>query len=184
MKRIALAGAALALVAGTALAAAPDVPAMPQPAKEHEWLMQFVGEWEADVEVSMDPAKPPEKAKGMESVRQLGGFWIVADYRGTFMDKPFNGIFTIGYAPEKRRYVGTWIDSLGSHLWTYEGTLDAAGKILTLESEGPCPATPGKLVRFKEQIELKTKDQRVFTSSMLGEDGKWVVGMTINYRRK
>lgn len=56
--------------------------------------------------------------------------------------------------------------------------------MLTLEGEGLCPSAPGKMVKFKDTMELKTKDHRVFTSTMQDESGKWVTGMTIHYRRK
>ena len=53
--------------------------------------MQMVGEWEAEVEMFKEPGKPPEKSWGTESVRASGGFWILAENKGTHMDKPFIG---------------------------------------------------------------------------------------------
>jgi len=69
-------------------------------------------------------------------------------------------------------------------LWIYEGSLDAAGRILTLETEGPNCMAPGKTARCRDVVEIKSKDQRVFTSSILGDDGKWVTFMTAQYHRK
>ena len=167
-----------------ALGAEPEALKLPEPQPEHEWLMQMVGKWEAEVEMFKEPGKPPEKSRGAESVRAIGGFWILAENKGMHMDKPFTGIMTLGYDPPTKRYVGTWVDSMTSHLWAYAGTLDAARKVLTLEAEGPCPMTPGKMSKFKEIIELQSKDHRVFSSSMQAEDGTWTLMMTINYRRK
>ncbi len=100
------------------------------------------------------------------------------------MEMPMTGVMTLGYDPEKKKYVGTWVDSMTSHLWRYEGTVDAAGKVLTLDTEGPNPAAPGKTAKFKERIEFKSKDHKVFTSSMQGDDGEWVTFMTMNSKRK
>jgi Protein of unknown function (DUF1579) len=80
--------------------------------------------------------------------------------------------------------VGTWVGSCTTHLWQYDGSVDVAAETLTLETEGPCPQCPGTVAKFKEAMEVKSKNQRVFTSSMQGQDGKWATIATINYRRK
>ena len=184
MKKLAIAGLVATLLAGAAMLEAQDMPKMPVPEKEHAWLQQFVGEWETEATAVMEPGKPPIRCKGTESVRSIGGFWIVAENKGAFMDVPVTGAMTLGYDPEKKKYVGTWICSITNYLWKYEGTVDASGKILTLETEGPCPMAPGKLSRFKDVTEFKSKDHKVLTSLMQGDDGKWVTFATIHCRRK
>ena len=184
MKTLSIKPLLVTLLCGANLLQAAEMPKMPPPQKEHAWLQQFVGEWESECEMFMEPGKPPTKSKGSESTRSIGGFWILADNKSSFMDMPFTGLMTLGYDPEKKKYVGTWVDSVNSYLWKYEGTVDAAGKTLTLETEGPCHNAPGKLSKFKEVVEFKSKDRKVFSSSMQGEDGKWVTMMTINYQRR
>jgi len=171
-----------ALLLGVATGTAQDAPAMPKPQKEHEWLQQLVGEWETESEAVTEPGKPPIKSKGKESSRLIGGFWILSEHKGEFLGTPYTGILTLGYSPEKRRYTGTWIASMSSLLWTYQGSVDAAGRILTLESEGP-GMEPGKLARYKDAIEVKGPDQKVLTSSM-EVDGKWTTYLTVQYQRK
>ena len=73
---------------------------------------------------------------------------------------------------------------MDGHLWNYAGTLDASGKVLTLDTEGPSMADPGKMAKMKDVIEIKSKDHRVLRSYMQGDDGKWVQFMTMNARRK
>jgi Protein of unknown function (DUF1579) len=154
------------------------VPEMPQPGPEHAWLQQMVGEWKATTEAQVEPGKPPIQSQGTETIRPLGGFWTVSDIKSTMMDKPFTGSMALGYDSNKKKYVGTWIDSMTGYLWNYEGSMDPAGKVLTLESEGACPMKPGKMTKFKDVIELKDKDHKSFSSLMLGEDGKWTTLMT------
>lgn len=174
--------AAAFLAVMIASSAAQDAPQFPKPQKEHEWLQQLVGEWETESEILTEPGKPPMKAKGSESARTIGGFWILSEHKGDAFGTPFTGILTLGYDAEKKKYIGTWIDSLMPTLWKYEGIVDAAGKILTLESEGPGPE-PGKLMKFRESVEVKDKDHKVFTSATQ-QDGKWLVHLTITYIRK
>lgn len=161
-----------------------EMPEMPAPQAEHAWLQKFVGEWSAEVDLYKAPGQPPEKSMGSESVKAIGGFWILAENRGTFGDQPFTGIMTLGYSPAQKQYVATWVDSMTSQLWTYAGTVDEAGAVLTLEAEGPCPMKGGELARFKETIEFVDADHRVFTSAMEAEDGSWVTRMVIHYHRK
>jgi Protein of unknown function (DUF1579) len=184
MKKTMIAGLAAALLSGTLLVVAEELPKMPPPVKEHEWLQQFTGEWENDVEIFMEPGKPAIKAQGTETIRMIGGFWVVSDGKGEMMGMPFVHMLTLGYDPQQKKYVGTWIDSMSSYLWKYVGSVDETGKKLTLETEGPCPMAPGKLSKFKEVTEFKSKDHRVFTSNMLGDDGKWKTILTVNARRK
>jgi hypothetical protein len=155
---------------------------MPQPQKEHEWLKQLAGDWDLDIQMQ-EPNKETMKTKGSESARMLGGFWSVEEVKSTMMDVPFTGIMTLGYSIEKKKYTATWIDSLNDYLWQYEGTLDASGKILTLETTGPCPLQGGKMTRFKDVIEIKDKDHRTMTSHVDFDD-KFVQMLTINYTRK
>lgn len=155
-----------------------------EPQKEHEWLQKLVGEWTFDVEATMEPGCAPGHFQGTESVRSLGGLWIVAEGQG---EMPGGGaattMMTLGYDPQRRRYQGTWIGSMMTHLWLYDGALDAAEKVLTLETEGPSMTAEGKMAKFRDVIEFKSDDHRVLTSRMLGDDGTWRAFMTANYRR-
>ena len=156
-----------------------------EPQKEHQWLQRLVGEWTFENESTMKPGEPPVKFGGTESVRSLGGLWILAEGQG---EMPGGGpavmLMSLGYDPGKKRYVGTWIGSMMTHLWVYDGALDGAGNTLTLESEGPSMAGDGKMAKYRDVIEMNSDDHRVMTSHAQGEDGKWNQFMTAHYRRK
>jgi hypothetical protein len=132
----------------------------------------------------MEPGKPPEKFRTTESVRSLGGFWILAEGRGQMPDgTAATTMMTLGYDPQKQRYVGTFIASMMTHLWRYDGALDGSERVLTLDTEGPSMAAPGKMARYRDVIEVESDDHRVLTSHMQGDDGKWHLFMTAHYRR-
>jgi hypothetical protein len=156
----------------------------PELQREHYWLQKLVGEWSFETECSMGPGQPPSQFAGGESVRSLGGVWVLCEGRG---ETPGGGtgltMMTLGYDLAKKRFVGTFIGSMMTNLWIYEGRLDASGKILTLDTEGP-NFTDGKMTKYLDIIEMKSDDHRVLSSQSLGEDGKWHRFMTANYRRR
>jgi hypothetical protein len=155
-----------------------------EPLAEHRWLEQLVGEWETEMEASMGPGLPPEIHTGVETVRSLT-VWVQCEGRSPLPDGgTATMVMTLGYDPAKKRFVGTFIGSMMTNMWVYEGELDAAGKVLTLDAEGPSFADPTKTAKYKDAIEIKNPDYRVLTSRYLGDDGQWHQFMTAHYRRK
>lgn len=135
--------------------------------------------------MSMAPDEPPVVMKGKESVRSLGGLWTIGDGEG---DVPGGGVgrtvMTLGYDPKKGTYIGTFVGSMMTHLWNYtSGSVDAAGRVLTLDAEGPGMDGDGTIAKYKDAIEFVSKDHRILTSRILGEDGQWNQIMTVHYRR-
>lgn len=163
---------------------AQEPPKVPGPQKEHDFLKQFVGEWESEMEASSAPGQKPMKCKGTMSSKMLGGFWVVSKIETDMLGMPMQGLQTIGYDPRSKKYVGTWVDSMMNHLWKYSGSVDEAGKTLTLEADGPSFTGEDKLAKYRDAYEFKSKDHIVMTSSMQGEDGKWVTFMTGNLKRR
>lgn len=175
---------ALAAAASLITSAAGQMPEMPKPQKEHEWLKKFTGEWNTVTEIHMAPGQPPLKATGSETAEMLGGFWVIGKTKAEMMGAPFSGIMTFGFDPAKKQYIGTWVDSNTSTMWNYTGTLDTSGKILTLESKGMCPME-GKVCTFRDKIEFKSDDERVMTGTKYDEkSGAWVTKMVITATRK
>ena len=187
-RKTAIAMLALLMLIGGALYLgaqdAPEMPEMPGPEPEHAWLKQLVGEWESIAEVKMAPDQPAQQFASTDTCRMLGEFWMIQESEGKMAEMPFNSILTLGYDPETDKYVGTWVDSMGSHLWRYEGTVDEEGKVLTLETEGPCPLKGMAIGKFRERVEIVNPDHRIFTSTAEDENGEWVTMVTIHSTRK
>jgi hypothetical protein len=156
-----------------------------EPQKEHQWLQKLVGEWTFEMACdSPNPGDPPMKLGGTETVRSLGGLWVVCEGQGEVPGSGVsNTLLTIGYDPQKKRYIGTWIGSMMTQLWVYDGAVDPGGNALSLDTEGPDWSAEGKTAKYRETIEFKGDDQRTFTSRVLTPDGAWKTLMTANYRR-
>jgi hypothetical protein len=183
MKSTLLAG--LVAVTLTVAAAAQEPPMRPKPEKEHEWLKQFVGEWEAETECVMEPGKLPMTGKATSSNKMFGGHWMIAEGQMLANGVPaISSKMTLGYDPAKKKYVGTWVDTVQMNLWTYEGSVDAAGKVLTLAADGPSWTDPTKTAKYKDVFEFKGPDEKVLTSHVQGDDGKWTQFMKATYKRK
>lgn len=155
-----------------------------EPQKQHQWLDKFIGEWTWESECSMGTDLPPTKTIGTEVVRSLGGLWIIAEGEGEMPDgSSGKTIMTLGFDPQKDRFVGTFIASMMTHLWPYNGSLDAAEKVLTLDSEGP-NFSNSAIAKYQDIIEFVSDDHRVMKSQILEDNGKWKLFMTAHYRRQ
>jgi hypothetical protein len=172
MKPLIAAALALTIVATTARAQEP--PEFPKPQKEHEWLNQFLGEWEMESECTPGPGQPPVKGKMQEKIRSIGGFWVMSEGESEMLGLKMSIVMTLGYSPEKKKYIGTWTDSIQPYMWQYEGSVDATGRILTLEADGPSMLKPGTTAKYRDVTEFKSKDERAFSSFIQNEKGEWV----------
>lgn len=158
----------------------------PEPHAMHRWLQQLLGEWTSESHCDTGPGEPPQQSAGTEHVRALGDLWVLCEGTGTM---PGGGgearmLMTLGYDPEKNVFRGSWVGSMMTHMFVYEGTLDADKKVLTLETEGPSFKGDGKTARYRDVITLVSANERTLTSFGHQPDGSWSQFMTATYRRK
>jgi uncharacterized protein DUF1579 len=159
--------ALIALIA--AVAQDPGQP--PKPGKEHELLKQLEGKWDVTGKFIMDPANPME-IKGTDSATMdLNGFWLKSHFKGEFLGQKFEGRSMMGYSPFKKKYVGSWVDSMMPHLFVNEGAADEAGKVFTMIGDGFDPAT-GKPAKEKWVIEIKGAESHTMTFYTTDAEGK------------
>ncbi len=156
----------------------------PQPEEQHKWLLKLVGDWTIEGECNMGPDKPQSKSTGHETVRAIGDFWMIAE--GEMKSPEGSGLtrMTLGYDPSKKHFVGSWVGSMMTNMWVYQGELDTAKKVLTLSTVGPDFENPGKELNYQDIIEVVDDDNRILRSQMQGADGKWTPIMSANYKRK
>lgn len=175
----------LALVAGVMLAGyatAQEMP-MPKPGPEHKLLELDAGTWDATVEMFMAPGAPPTTSKGTETnTIGCGGLCLISDFKSVMAGAPFHGHGTSTWDPAKKKYVGTWTDSMSAGISVSESTYDPATKTATGWMEGP--DMTGKLVKSKAVAQYKDANTRVFTMYTIGPDGKEVPSMKISYTKK
>jgi hypothetical protein len=149
---------------------------------EHRWLERLVGEWETEMEASMAPGQPPTKHRGTETVRSMGGLWLLCE--GLPSGGTGTTLMTLGYDPARGRFVGTFIGSMMTNMWVYDGALDASGSKLVLDTVGPSMTDPAKSAKYQDIVEYKSNNERVLSSQVQNDDGTWQPFMSTTYRRK
>ncbi len=154
------------------------------PQKEHQWLDQLLGEWTNTGECDMGNGEPPMTSSGTESVRSMGGLWVVCEGKGEMPGGgPCEMLMTLGYDTAKKCFVGSWAGSMMSGMFVYRGQLDASGKVLTLDTEGPSFTGDGSTAQYQDVITIKSANERQLHSQTLQPDGTWKRFMTATYRR-
>ena len=149
----------------------------------HRWLEQLLGDWH--VRTAGSDGKPDGSGPWTEHVRSLEGLWIVCEGQGTMPGGSFGQtLMTLGFNPQTKRYVGTWVGSMMSHMWIYDGELDADGTSLSLHCEGPDFENPGRTMRYRDVITLAGPSRRLLTAQAQTADGNWKDLMTAEYLRR
>lgn len=153
-----------------------------EPQKQHQWLQRLLGDWTMEAECRTGPDQPPIRSTGTEVVRPLGDLWIMAEGEGKAADGDVGrAVITLGYDPAAG-FVGTFVATMGTHLWVYHGTLNAEETILTLDTEGPNFSGAG-MAKYQDIIEIVSPEHRILRSRLLGDHGQWNDFMTAHYHR-
>jgi len=158
---------------------------MPPPGPEMDVLKNDVGEWDVEIKVWSEPGAEPDVSKGTESTRMFGGYWTITNFEGNMMGFDFKGHGSYGYDTAKKKYVGTWIDSLGPFMMQTEGDYDKETETLTMVGDSPGP--DGKTLFTYTILNCYKDSKRVMTMHMQpkgsGEDQKMKL-FEMTYKKK
>lgn len=159
-------------------------PPMPKPGPEHEVLKADVGTWDAKIEVTPAPGMEPMVSKGVETnTMGCGGLCLISDFKGeSAPGQPFHGHGMTAWDPVKKKYVGSWTDSMSVGIATGESTWDASTKTAKGTMEAPDPS--GGTVKSRMVVEYPTPTTRTMTNYMTGPDGKEFVNLRISYTKR
>jgi hypothetical protein len=147
------------------------------------FLDALAGEWAVVSHATLGPGQEPVRSERREVARRIGR-WVVSESTGTTpTGQPYTAIQTLGYDPARGEFVGTWIDSMQSHMWTYTGALNEQGTAVVLETEGPIMGDASRTARYREILELLAFDHRIMRSEIFGPNGEWFEFSRAEYRR-
>ena len=96
-------------------------------------------------------------------------------------DMTFKGMGTEAYDNAKKKFVGAWMDNIGTGIMMSEGDYDTAAKAFTYTGE--YEMMPGMKQKIREVLKIVDKDHHTFEwyENRGGQEAKT---MEINYTRK
>lgn len=153
------------------------------PGEAHKKLGAMIGTFDTSIKLWMKPGAPPAESNGVSTNSwALDGRWVEQRYAGTFMGMPFNGIGYTGYDNIKKKYVGTWMDSMSTSVMISTGS--AKGNEFTFKSTVDDPMT-GTPMPVKEKVTVVDDDHHTLEMWGAAEPGgKVYKTMEITYTRK
>jgi len=136
--------------------------------ENHKLLADMNGNWNYAIKMWMnpDPNAQPQQSKGTATRKSvMGGRYFVMDVNGKMQmpgedgkmtDMQFKGMAVEGYDNMKKKFVSSWIDSMGTGIQSSEGTYDPATKTFTFNME--MEMMPGMKTPVREVIKVTDKD--------------------------
>jgi hypothetical protein len=134
------------------------------PGDPHKLLDQFVGKWEVSSRVWLEgPGRPPMEGKAAAEIKWImDGRYVQEDATSQMMGMAHKSIGITGYDNLKKKYVTSYIDNMGTGIYTGEGTLDGSGKVMTLFGKYDEPTTGERDKVIKFVTRLIGPDKHVF----------------------
>ncbi len=153
------------------------------PGEPHKLFATLVGSWTTQTKEWMEPGKPPSESAGTADMKMLlDGRFLYQEFNGTMMGQPYAGIGIDAYDNMSKKYVTAWMDSMGTGIFTMQGTASADGKTVTLRGSHPEPGGG----QMHHRAVWKILDSNTQTFEMYGNHGhgKEMKFMEITYTRK
>jgi Protein of unknown function (DUF1579) len=153
------------------------------PGPQHKVLAGMTGSWSTKTSSCMEPGKPAMESTGTSEQKMiLGGRFLQQEFTGEMMGSPFHGIGITGYDNHKKKYVSTWMDSMGTGILYFEGTAGADGKTITQEGRFDDPIKGP--MNWRSMTRLVDDNTHVFEMFGTDKSGKEEKMMEITYTRK
>ncbi|MHC4990168.1 MAG: DUF1579 domain-containing protein [Planctomycetota bacterium] len=144
-----------------------------QPGKPHRMLDSSIGKWDTVTKMWWGgPGAPPVETNGTaEREWVLDGRFVLdkhesemmmPDASGNMKPIPWEGMGLTGFDNNRNVYIGTWADSISTHLLTMKGTASPDGRTFTMygEMDEPMLGMYGRIVKYVTRV--ISDDKQVF----------------------
>jgi len=153
------------------------------PGEPHKLFASLAGSWETKTKEWMEPGKPPTESTGSAEMKMLlDGRFLYQEFNGNMMGQPFSGVGIDGYDNLRKRYVSTWIDTIGTGIFQMEGMASADGKTITLK--GQHAELGGGQMTHRAVWKIVDSNTQTFDMYGTHHGGKEMKMMEITYTKK
>ena len=122
------------------------------PGEPHKHLQQMAGNYKT-IATWMIPGVSQTAAPGETTDEGtarfypiLGGRFVVQEFKSKYSGVPMEGFGVMGYDNAQRKFIGVWMDTMGTGMLRTEGTLDEKTGVVT---ETGTMQTPAGAMKFK-----------------------------------
>jgi Protein of unknown function (DUF1579) len=132
------------------------------PGEQHKLLAKLEGSWTTKATCLADAASPKVSTGTCEQTLILDGHYLRQEYSGEKMGEPFTGLCFMGFNNQTKQFESTWIDSMSTSMYKFEGTASSDGRTITQECRYDDPVR-GSAVR---RVVTRIKDDNTLEFEM------------------
>lgn len=154
------------------------------PNENHEFLKNFVGEWEVLTTLWMEPGAEPVSFQNKAKAELIfGGRFLMLDIKGIMFGQPYEGIQIMGYDNLLKKNISFWIDSSSTSFYLTSGSREKGKNVITETGIWKDPMSEEDM-KVKLITTLVSKDEYILEMIMILPDGTEFKSMESLSKRK
>jgi hypothetical protein len=154
------------------------------PGEAQKKLNFMIGTFDVKIRTWVDPSKPPTESSATSvATWVLGNRFVQQMLAGYVGGEAWSGIGYAGFDNTTKKYVATYMDSGGTGMEWFTGTMDAAGKLATMTATVHDEVT-GKPIPVEMRLSVAANGDHVTELWQGDARGKMSKVMELQYTRK
>lgn len=140
------------------------------PGEEHKMIASWNGSWIGEITFYQDK----QEIKGTSVVTNkmiMGGRYQVSNQKGAMGKNNFEGMNTLGFDNQKKLFVSTWVDNMGTGIITLRGPWNETTKTINLTGTETDPVS-GNDKTVHETVRIIDNNRQIIEIFEPSSDGK------------